>query len=199
MKRTLSVLLIAVISLVTISCGDTGSYQESYSDGYNAGYEEGYDTGYSEGCDEYFVEDALIVDSYDYGYAVGNVDGFYLSNYSSNINTNYVFSDSANSYFDDGYFDGYSDGYNEYVSVLRNNKEAYSIKDLPLIEVESEAISKIGYDNEESILVIEYTQGTQYMYSNVDSFEMVKILSSESPGKYVNDNVKGTYKYQKLE
>ena len=45
MKRTLSVLLIAIISLVTISCGDTGSYQEGYSEGFSAGYEKGYGEG----------------------------------------------------------------------------------------------------------------------------------------------------------
>ena len=45
MKRILSVLLIAVISLVTLSCGDTGPYQEGYSEGFSAGYEKGYDEG----------------------------------------------------------------------------------------------------------------------------------------------------------
>jgi hypothetical protein len=199
MNKSVSGCIIPIVILVLTVTSCDNSYEQSFNEGYESGYEAGHDDGYSEGYNDSYIEDALIVDPYDFGYSVGNVDGFYLSKYSSDIDTYYVFSDYAKSCYDDGYFDGYSNGYDEYVSVLRNNKEDYSIKDLPLIEVESEAIHKVGYDNEESLLVIEYIQGDQYIYSSVDCFEMVNILSADSPGKYVNENIKGIYEYQKLE
>ena len=66
---------------------------------------------------------------------------------------------------------------------------------MKLNEVVSSNIKSIGYG--EGTLVIEYLGSTQYEYYDVPQEVYDELVKAESKGRFVNQNIKGKYKYQK--
>lgn len=63
------------------------------------------------------------------------------------------------------------------------------------VKVESSNIQEIGYlDNN---LYVKYKSGT-YVYENVDKSIYESLLSSDSKGRFMNENIKSKYNYKKL-
>ena len=65
-------------------------------------------------------------------------------------------------------------------------------------EVVSSNISKVGYLPTKG-LIVEYKSGNTYAYKDVPYEIYTKMLESESKGRFMNENIKGKYKYSKLE
>lgn len=69
------------------------------------------------------------------------------------------------------------------------------MKDVKFTEVNSSNIISIGYDN--NSLYVNYKSGT-YKYENVDRSVYESLLTSESKGRFMNENIKGKYSYSKI-
>ena len=61
--------------------------------------------------------------------------------------------------------------------------------------VQSSNIISVGHDG--TNLYVNYKSGT-YKYENVDKSVYESLLSSESKGRFMNENIKGTYLYSRV-
>ena len=62
-------------------------------------------------------------------------------------------------------------------------------------EVQSSNIISIGHDG--TNLYVNYKSGT-YKYENVDKSIYESLLTSESKGRFMNENIKGKYTYTRV-
>jgi hypothetical protein len=62
-------------------------------------------------------------------------------------------------------------------------------------EVKSSNIISIGHDG--TNLYVNYKSGT-YKYENVDKSVYESLLSSDSKGRFMNENIKGKYNYSRI-
>lgn len=62
-------------------------------------------------------------------------------------------------------------------------------------EVKSSNVVSVGHDG--TNLYVKYKSGT-YVYENVDKSTYDSLLSSDSKGHYMNENIKGRYNYSKV-
>jgi len=59
--------------------------------------------------------------------------------------------------------------------------------------VESSAISALGYDERESVLIVEFTHGRSYEYWEVPPSIAFDFIEADSVGKYYNAYIKGQF------
>jgi KTSC domain len=64
--------------------------------------------------------------------------------------------------------------------------------------VSSSNISAIGYDEDNQVLEVEFTNGSVYSYSGVPSAEHEGFMSADSKGRYLHANIKNRYSFMKL-
>ena len=62
-------------------------------------------------------------------------------------------------------------------------------------QVQSSNIISIGHDG--TNLYVNYKSGT-YKYENVDKTIYESLLTSDSKGKFMNENIKGKYSYTRI-
>lgn len=73
-----------------------------------------------------------------------------------------------------------------------------------MIPIDSSNLDSAGYDPLDSILRVSFKNARQplskttYEYSDVPQRVFTELLESGSPGSYFNDNIKYSFKYQKL-
>lgn len=65
-----------------------------------------------------------------------------------------------------------------------------------MINVDSKAISAIGYEDHE--LIVELKSGSAYQYSKVPELVWEAFESSKSKGKYYNEHIRKRYETTKL-
>jgi hypothetical protein len=71
---------------------------------------------------------------------------------------------------------------------------------IDMIPVESSNISKLGYDNVNKIMHVEFKSGTRYRYFDVTYQIYTRVLNADSVGSTFNLLVKkGGFKYEKPE
>jgi len=61
------------------------------------------------------------------------------------------------------------------------------------IPVKSSNIRSVGYDEDSSVLEIEFNSGMVYQYLNVPENEYEGLMNAASKGRYLNRNIKGRY------
>ena len=64
--------------------------------------------------------------------------------------------------------------------------------------VSSSNISAIGYDADNNVLEVEFTNGAVYSYSGVPPGEYETFMNADSKGKYLHANIKNRYPFAKL-
>jgi hypothetical protein len=64
---------------------------------------------------------------------------------------------------------------------------------ITIVEVESSAISSIGYDSEASELYVRFRGGEAYTYRGVPEAEWLALCEAESKGAFVNRTIKPQY------
>lgn len=64
--------------------------------------------------------------------------------------------------------------------------------------VSSSNIASIGYDEATSTLEIEFLNNSIYQYFDVPQHIYRGLMSAESHGKYLAQNIKGVYRYSKV-
>lgn len=65
-------------------------------------------------------------------------------------------------------------------------------------EVKSSTISHIGYDENAKKLMVRFKSGGEYHYMDVPKETHESLMKAESPGKFLNANVKNIFKFVKL-
>ena len=64
--------------------------------------------------------------------------------------------------------------------------------------VDSSNIASVGYDEDRQVLEIEFQGGEIYQYSDVPKSMYERLMSAGSKGQYFRQNIKDTYKYDKV-
>ena len=69
------------------------------------------------------------------------------------------------------------------------------MENIQFTPVQSSNIISIGHDG--TNLYVNYKSGT-YRYDNVDKSVYESLISSESKGRFMNENIKGKYNYSRV-
>ena len=64
--------------------------------------------------------------------------------------------------------------------------------------VNSSNIASAGYDPETQTMEVEFTNGNVYQYFDVPQAVHEELIKAESAGAFLNDQVKGVYRYARL-
>lgn len=64
--------------------------------------------------------------------------------------------------------------------------------------VDSSAVVSVGYDESQQILELEYIDGDVYQYFDVPKALHLALLDAPSIGQFVNTEIKGTFRYEKI-
>ena len=67
-----------------------------------------------------------------------------------------------------------------------------------MVKVESSNINAVGYDMSFGSLIVEYKSGSKYQYKNVPYELYENLLKAESKGRFVNENVKSKFEYNRI-
>ena len=67
-----------------------------------------------------------------------------------------------------------------------------------MVPVVSSNILEVGYEVSDQTLFVRFKGDSLYAYSDVPEDIYQGLLAAESVGKYLNQNVKGTYSYRKV-
>jgi len=62
--------------------------------------------------------------------------------------------------------------------------------------VTSSAIASVGYDDEARVLEVEFTSAEVYRYFDVDPGEADELMTAESRGAYLNEQIKPRHRYE---
>ena len=66
-------------------------------------------------------------------------------------------------------------------------------------DVESSNIKSVGHSGARNVLVVEFLNGSIYLYKNVPVEVYTDMLEATSKGRYFNKHVKGTFECTKVE
>ena len=66
------------------------------------------------------------------------------------------------------------------------------------IPVDSSNIESIGYDIETMTLEVEFTNGNIYQYFDIPPTVHENLMRSDSKGKFLHSQIKGSYRYARL-
>jgi hypothetical protein len=64
--------------------------------------------------------------------------------------------------------------------------------------VVSSNVASVGYDPQTMTLEVEFLGGGLYQYFDVPEEEYAGLMSAETVGGYLNDNIKGRYRYARV-
>lgn len=63
---------------------------------------------------------------------------------------------------------------------------------------ESSNISRFAFDGSNMVLTVEFKNGGTYQYFDVPEGIFEQMRTAESKGRYLAQNIKGTYRYARL-
>ena len=69
---------------------------------------------------------------------------------------------------------------------------------MEMTNVDSSNVESVGYDENSSTLQVEFKNGGMYQYFDVPEDVFIGLRDADSVGKYLNANIKGTYRYSKV-
>ncbi|MCO4091463.1 MAG: KTSC domain-containing protein [Sphingorhabdus sp.] len=64
--------------------------------------------------------------------------------------------------------------------------------------VDSSNVAAVGYEEDSQTLQVEFNNGSTYQYFDVPQAIFDDLLGASSVGQYLNQNVKGTYRYSRV-
>lgn len=85
-------------------------------------------------------------------------------------------------------------------AIARTTPKPFSPYDLTLYSVDSDAISELGYDADERVLVARWRNtGIRYAYYDVPEEVYNALMAADSLGSYFYYNVRMSYVYERLD
>jgi hypothetical protein len=67
---------------------------------------------------------------------------------------------------------------------------------IEMVQIESEAIDEIAYDEERSIMFVRFAHGGSYRYFDVPKRVYEDFLAAESHGRFFHDHIRDRYSYR---
>jgi hypothetical protein len=64
--------------------------------------------------------------------------------------------------------------------------------------ISSSNLASVGYDSKTCTLEVEFSNGSLYQYFDVPAQVYDALLSASSPGSFLNQQIKGAYRYAKV-
>lgn len=64
--------------------------------------------------------------------------------------------------------------------------------------VDSSNVAAVGYEEDSQTLQVEFNNGGTYQYFDVPQAIFEGLLGASSVGQYLNQNVKGSYRYSRV-
>jgi hypothetical protein len=64
--------------------------------------------------------------------------------------------------------------------------------------VDSSNVAAVGYEEDSQTLQVAFNNGSTYQYFDVPQAIFDGLLGASSVGQYLNQNVKGTYRYSRV-
>jgi len=64
--------------------------------------------------------------------------------------------------------------------------------------VDSSSIASIGYDEDSQTLQVEFHNGSNYQYFDIPQAIFEGLRDAASAGQYLNQNIKGAYRYSRV-
>lgn len=64
--------------------------------------------------------------------------------------------------------------------------------------VSSSSVASVGYDPNTMTLEVEFKNGSVYQYFDVPEAVYQELMIADSVGRYLNENIKNSYRYTKL-
>ena len=69
---------------------------------------------------------------------------------------------------------------------------------MEMTNVNSSNVAAIGFDEDAQILQVEFNSGATYQYFDVQKAIYDGLLDAASVGQFLNQQVKGTYRYSRV-
>jgi hypothetical protein len=67
------------------------------------------------------------------------------------------------------------------------------------VQVSSSNVASVGYDDESRTLEIGFHNGSVYQYFDVPRAVYESLISADSAGSYLHQNIKGVYRFARVE
>lgn len=71
-------------------------------------------------------------------------------------------------------------------------------KPIEMVPVESSNIESVGYDKKKNELYVEFKNGSTYKYFELPSSLHAQMLAADSKGGFLNKEIKGKFKFEKV-
>lgn len=69
---------------------------------------------------------------------------------------------------------------------------------MEMTNVNSSSVAAVGYDESSQTLQVEFNRGTTYQYFDVPEQIFEGLVQADSVGAYLNEQVKGIYRYTRV-
>ncbi|MBD1821078.1 KTSC domain-containing protein [Cyanobacteria bacterium FACHB-DQ100] len=69
---------------------------------------------------------------------------------------------------------------------------------LPMLPVQSSMANAVGYDPDQHLLQVQFKNGAVYQYEGVDVETWHELQDTDSPGRFFNREIKGSYRSRRL-
>ena len=66
------------------------------------------------------------------------------------------------------------------------------------VPVQSSNVAEVGYDQDALVMEVLFHNGSVYQYVDVPQMLFQEMLQSDSIGGFLNEHIKGSYRYAKL-
>ncbi len=77
-------------------------------------------------------------------------------------------------------------------------RESMDVPEISRTEVTSSAINSVGYDSDEEMLEVEFSNGRVYRYFDVPEYVYDDLMDADSKGQYFNEHVRNAgYRYER--
>lgn len=70
---------------------------------------------------------------------------------------------------------------------------------IKMVMVSSSNVSEVGYDEQNMIVYVRFTNDSLYIYKGVPKYDYEGLLYAGSVGSYLHRNYKNVYPYERLE
>lgn len=69
---------------------------------------------------------------------------------------------------------------------------------MEMTNVDSSNVAAVGFDEDSQTLQVEFKNGATYQYFDVPEIIFEGLRDAGSPGQFLNQQVKGTYRYSRV-
>jgi hypothetical protein len=80
----------------------------------------------------------------------------------------------------------------------QNFKGSKGEKVMEMTSVDSSNVAAVGFDDDSQTLQVEFNNGATYQYFDVPKAIYDGLLAAASVGQFLNQQVKGTYRYSRV-